>query len=122
MPKAIEPPTTSRRAALSSFGLAAIAAGLAVPAAANTDADAELIRLCAEAARCEDYLRKIDWCAFRRSQPSIPIETSHLFRLKPARHSDGSLPGWHGLRATTFGSGASRLVKPGCFRGTQFAQ
>jgi hypothetical protein len=33
-------------------------------------------------------------CGFRRSQPSIPIETSHLFRLKPARHSDGSQPGW----------------------------
>jgi putative transposase len=27
-------------------------------------------------------------CAFRRLQPSIPIETSHLFRSKPAGHSD----------------------------------
>jgi hypothetical protein len=27
-------------------------------------------------------------CAFRRLQPSIPIETSHLFRTKPAGHSD----------------------------------
>ena len=62
-------------------------------------------------------------CGFRRSQPSIPIETSHLFRLKPARHSDGSQPGWrYDLRAATFGSGASRLVKSGGFRGAQFAQ
>ena len=62
-------------------------------------------------------------CGFRRSQPSIPTETSHLFRLKPAGHSDGSQPGWRcGLRAATFGSGASRLVKSGGFRGAQFAQ
>jgi hypothetical protein len=27
-------------------------------------------------------------CAFRRLQPSIPIETSHRFRTKPAGHSD----------------------------------
>jgi hypothetical protein len=27
-------------------------------------------------------------CAFRRLQPSIPIETSHRFRLKPAGDSD----------------------------------
>ena len=27
-------------------------------------------------------------CAFRRLQPSIPIETSHLFRAKPAGYSD----------------------------------
>ena len=27
-------------------------------------------------------------CAFRRFQPSIPIETSHLFRTKPAGDSD----------------------------------
>ena len=36
--------------------------------------------------------RSVHCCGFRRSQPSIPIETSHLFRLKPARHSDGSQP------------------------------
>jgi hypothetical protein len=41
---------------------------------------------------------------FRRSQPVIPTETSHLFRLKPATHSDGSQPGWrYGLRTRTFG-------------------
>ena len=62
-------------------------------------------------------------CGFRRSQPSIPTETSHLFRLKPARHSDGSPPGRRcGLRAATFGSGASGLVKSGGFHGAQFAQ
>jgi hypothetical protein len=62
-------------------------------------------------------------CGFRRSQPSIPTETSHLFRSKPARHSDGSQPGWrYGLRAGTFGSGASRLVKSGGFHGAQFTQ
>jgi transposase InsO family protein len=27
-------------------------------------------------------------CVFRRLQPSIPIETSHLFRSKPAGDSD----------------------------------
>jgi hypothetical protein len=27
-------------------------------------------------------------CAFRRLQPSIPIEASPLFRTKPAGHSD----------------------------------
>jgi hypothetical protein len=27
-------------------------------------------------------------CAFRRLQPLIPIETSHLFQSKPAGHSD----------------------------------
>jgi hypothetical protein len=27
-------------------------------------------------------------CGFRRYQPSIPIETSHLFRAKPAGDSD----------------------------------
>jgi hypothetical protein len=53
MPKATTTPTTSRRTALRGFGLAAIAAaGLAVPtqsqAATASDADAELIRLCAE--------------------------------------------------------------------------
>jgi transposase len=30
----------------------------------------------------------LDACAFRRLQPSIPIETSHRFRLKPAGDSD----------------------------------
>ena len=29
-----------------------------------------------------------DRCAFRRLQPSIPIEASPLFRTKPAGHSD----------------------------------
>jgi hypothetical protein len=32
-------------------------------------------------------------CVFRRNQPPIPIEASHLFRSKPAGHSDGSQPG-----------------------------
>jgi hypothetical protein len=32
-------------------------------------------------------------CGFRRSQPSIPTQTSHLFRSKPAGHSDASQPG-----------------------------
>jgi hypothetical protein len=27
-------------------------------------------------------------CEFRRSQPAIPIEASHLIRVKPAGHSD----------------------------------
>ena len=62
-------------------------------------------------------------CGFRRNQPSIPTETSHLFRLNPARHSDGSQPGRRcGLRAATFGSGASGLVKSGGFHGAQFTQ
>jgi hypothetical protein len=49
MPKATTTPTTSRRSALSGFGLAAIAAGLAVPTpsqAASASPDAELIALC----------------------------------------------------------------------------
>ena len=33
-------------------------------------------------------LGKVLGCAFRRLQPSIPIETSHLFRSKPAGDSD----------------------------------
>jgi hypothetical protein len=44
-------PTTSRRSALRGFGLATLAAGLGMPAVASTkpdDADAELIRLCAD--------------------------------------------------------------------------
>lgn len=60
---------------------------------------------------------------FRRSQPSIPTEASHLFRGKPAGHSDGSRPGrWRGLRALAFGSGGGRLVKLGGLPGMQFAQ
>jgi hypothetical protein len=61
--------------------------------------------------------------AFRRSQPSIPTESSHLFRSKPAVHSAGSQPGWRcGLRACAFGSGGGRLVKPGGLSGPQLAQ
>jgi hypothetical protein len=55
MPEAATTPTTSRRSALRGFGLTAIAAGLAVPVRSHAatapdtdDADAELIRLCAE--------------------------------------------------------------------------
>ena len=43
-----------------------------------------------------------------RNQPPVPIEASR--------------GGGSGLRAATFGSGASRLVKSGGFRGAQFAQ
>jgi hypothetical protein len=44
-------------------------------------------------------------CGFRRSQPWIPTQTSHLFRLKPAMDSDGSQPGWRcGLKAGSFGA------------------
>jgi hypothetical protein len=38
-------------------------------------------------------LRDSFGCVFRRNQPPIPIEASHLFRSKPAGHSDGSQPG-----------------------------
>ncbi|WP_428489550.1 hypothetical protein [Rhodopila sp.] len=38
-------------------------------------------------------VRIFEDCGFRRSQPSIPAETSHLIRLKPAGYSDGSQPG-----------------------------
>lgn len=55
---------TTRRSALRGISLATITAGLALPALASTKpddgADAELIRLCAEASGCEDLLRKID--------------------------------------------------------------
>jgi hypothetical protein len=64
MPKATTIPTTSRRSALRGVSLATIAAGLAVPALARAKpddgADAELLRLCAQAIHCEDLLRKID--------------------------------------------------------------
>jgi hypothetical protein len=55
--------TPTRRSVLRNISLTAIAAGLAVPAlasAAPDDADAALIRLCAQASDCEDLLRKID--------------------------------------------------------------
>jgi hypothetical protein len=32
-------------------------------------------------------------CVFRRNQPPIPIEASHLFRSKPAGHSDDASRG-----------------------------
>jgi DNA invertase Pin-like site-specific DNA recombinase len=32
-------------------------------------------------------------CVFRRNQPPIPIETSHLFRSKPAGHSEDASRG-----------------------------
>ena len=35
-----------------------------------------------------DWGTLLQRCAFRRLQPSIPIETSHLFRSKPAGDSD----------------------------------
>jgi hypothetical protein len=35
----------------------------------------------------------IDEAIQEHCQPPIPTKTSHLFRLKPARHSDGSQPG-----------------------------
>jgi hypothetical protein len=34
-----------------------------------------------------------DGCVFRRNQPPIPIETSHLFRSKPAGHSEDASRG-----------------------------
>jgi hypothetical protein len=36
----------------------------------------------------ETLYRTLPVCGFRRNQPSIPTETSHLFRLKPAGNSD----------------------------------
>jgi hypothetical protein len=55
---------TSRRAALRGVSVAALTAGLAVPALASgatePTPDAELIALCAKAIRCEERVRKID--------------------------------------------------------------
>jgi hypothetical protein len=56
--------TPTRRSALRGISLTAIAAGMSVPvlasAAPDDGADAELLRLCAEASDWEDLLRQID--------------------------------------------------------------
>jgi hypothetical protein len=59
-------------------------------------------------------------CAFRRLQPSIPIETSHLFRMKPAGHSDDPSRLRCGSQADEFGLLNGLFVKPG-FGGAQFS-
>jgi hypothetical protein len=48
------PQNPSRRTALSGFGLASLTAGLAVPAVATPDADAELIATCNRLLAAED--------------------------------------------------------------------
>ncbi len=106
MPKATTTPTTSRRSALRGFGLATIAAGLAVPvpsqAASPPDADAELIRLCAEF----DRLQHIWWSLHEEGGPLeieddderaialLPLqaqqdEIAPLIWTTPARTMDG---------------------------------
>jgi hypothetical protein len=59
-------------------------------------------------------------CAFRRLQPSIPIETSHLFRMKPAGHSDDPSRLRCGSQADEFGLLNGLFVKLG-FGGAQFS-
>jgi hypothetical protein len=100
MPKATITPNTSRRSALRGIGLTAIAAGLAVPALADTksdDADAELIRLCATFDRLEqarldlldqikdDDEREIAMAPFHAQQEKIVP----LIWATPARTMDG---------------------------------
>jgi hypothetical protein len=64
MPTAVQTDTTSTRRSALGFSAAALVAGFTVPAIAGTlrrpDPDAELITLCAEAVRCEDYIAHID--------------------------------------------------------------
>jgi hypothetical protein len=78
------PTTPIRRAALGA-AITAIAAGLAVPACASTraddDADAELLRLCAEANDCEDLLREIVMRTGRQqrnAKPPLPTGIAYL--------------------------------------------
>jgi hypothetical protein len=86
-----------------------------------TDTGAKLYNVSGEA--IQNTAKQTQACAFRRSQPPIPTQASHLFQSKPAGHSDGSQPGVAvGLKAGSFGSGGAGLVKPGGLCGAQLAQ
>jgi hypothetical protein len=93
MPEANTTPTTSRRSALRGFGLTAIAAGLAVPVRSHAatapdtdDADAELIRLCAEIVTIRPKLDAVHAVRHtfedeRRTEPELDALTAREMEL-----------------------------------------
>lgn len=94
MPMATNTHTTTRRSALRGFSLAALTAGLSVPAVAAPDADAELTRLGAafthldlytQAADCDeaafDATHRRWWETVERAQ-TIPATTPEGCRIK----------------------------------------